>query len=211
MAASGMRAARASTRRPQHGRAARAAASLAVALVATASFAGCGVSAKEQARRAAATRAYVQRRDHPKLPVRPCSLLTVGQVSAVLGVHVHAKAYGLGCIYMGTSGGDLGTRRLLVQPRYLSTQSPPPAVQSQHPVRISGHGYHGQARDTSVVGSANEPVSANAWIVKGNVYVSLFVDNANHNGAPKQVSRAIKLANEIGRRLHPSPTSPVSR
>jgi hypothetical protein len=170
--------------------------SVAAALVGALLLAGCGGSshaALSRERKAAIKRA------HPTFPVAPCSLLSVRQVSAALGVTVHTQKARVGCIYTGTTAGH-DQRSLTVTPGTKPASGQLISAAITHAVSITGSGFHGRAGSPPTPGDVRVPRSAVAGIVVGDLYVSLFVQDANPN-APSQVSRAVTLAGQAGRRL----------
>jgi hypothetical protein len=164
-------------------------------LAAVAGVAGCGGSGNGS--RATATNVVVQRP-----PLAPCSLLTVGEVSGVLGVRVHLGQTALSCTYQARTRSN-AFRAVVVTPQRVAAAPPGVFGPRDGPIRpIVGPGYHGQAQNAPPSETEAGLEQAHAQVISGDVIVRLQVTYKalSLRGAP-QLPEAAALANRVGRRL----------
>jgi hypothetical protein len=167
-------------------------------LLAALLLAGCGGNSAKHNAAIKAERKAAIRNAHAKFSIPPCSLVTVAQVSAALGVTAHKQTARAGCVYAGSAKGD--RRSLTVTPGTKPASGQLISAAIKHAVPVTGSGYHGQAGSPPTPGDVSVPTSAVAGIVAGSRYVSLLVSDANPN-APSQVARVVALAHEAGQKL----------
>jgi hypothetical protein len=180
---------------------------LATSLTVVVLVGGCSEnSAKVNAQRKRERQAAIERATHPKFPVAPCSLVSLQQVSRLLGVHARKQSARAGCVYTGTVMGGHDTRTLTVTPASVPSGGHLISTTIQHPEALSGAGFHAQVGSVPAPGSIQAPTTAVAGVLAGKLYVALTVQDANAN-APSQVSRAAAIARLLGERLHMSVTS----
>jgi hypothetical protein len=180
---------------------------LAISLTVAVLVGGCGEnSAKVAAQRRRERHAAIERATHPKFPIAPCSLVSLEQVSKLLGIHARKQSARAGCIYTGTVTGSHDTRTLTVTPASVPSGGHLITTAIQHPEALSGAGFHAQVGNVPAPGSIQAPATAVAGVLAGKLYVALTVQDANAN-APSQINRAAAIARLLGERLHTSARS----
>lgn len=134
-------------------------------------------------------------------PVAPCSLLTAGEASRVLGVHIRVQPRFF-CTYEGTKNHVF--RAVVVTPQRVTVAVHSARFDPRHgpTVQIAGHGYSGQAQDDPPSITASGLDQSNGAVLSGKVFVRLLVTYHTYRlRGVSQLQEVATLADRVGRRL----------